>query len=153
MNPQAAQQNYLRTRVLTATPEQLQMMLFDGAVRFAEQGRIGLLQKNWEQSHNNISRCQKIIAELTGSLRHDLDPDLCGKLASLYTFAYKKLVEANVDHTIEAIDEALNVLKYQRETWALLLDKLGKDKAGKAAQTINAPAPDSRMEESIRMSA
>ncbi|MDB5290844.1 MAG: Flagellar protein FliS, partial [Phycisphaerales bacterium] len=36
MNPQAAQ-NYLRTRVLTATPEQLQMMLYDGAIRFAEQ--------------------------------------------------------------------------------------------------------------------
>src|SRR4051812_45042062 len=147
MNPQVAQQNYLRTRVLTATPEQLQLMLFDGAVRFAEQARLGLQQKNWEQSYNNISRCQKIIAELTGSLRHEMDPDLCGKLASLYTFAYKRLIVANVEHEIEALDEALEVLKFQRETWAMLMDKLGKDKAGKAAQSINAPAPDSRMED------
>jgi flagellar protein FliS len=153
MNPQAAQQNYLRTRVLTATPEQLQMMLFDGAVRFAEQARIGLSQKNWEVSYNNISRCQKIIVELTSTLRHDVDPDLCGKLASLYTFAYKKLTVANIEHKMEALEEALEILKFQRETWALLLDKLGKEKAGKAAQNISFAAPDSRMEDKIRMSA
>ena len=41
MNPNAAQ-NYLRMRVMTATPEQLQMMLYDGAIRFAEQGRAAL---------------------------------------------------------------------------------------------------------------
>lgn len=129
------------------------MMLFDGAVRFAEQAKIGLSQRNWEHSYNNISRCQKIIVELTASLRHDVDPDLCGKLASLYTFAYKKLTVANIDHEIGALDEALEILKFQRETWALLLDKLGKEKAGKAAQNINFAAPDSRMEDKIRMSA
>lgn len=153
MNPQAAQQNYLRTRVMTATPEQLQMMLFDGAIRFAEQGRAALAAKNWEQSYASIGRAQKIIAELTSGLRHDVDPDLCGKLAALYNFAYRKLVEANVQHAVEAIDEALDVLKYQRETWALLLDKLGKAKAGQAAQTIDMPAPNPRMEASIRLSA
>ena len=152
MNPQAAQ-NYLRTRVMTATPEQLQMMLFDGALRFAEQGRIALLAQNWEQSYNNISRCQKIIVELTSSLRHDVNPELCTQLAALYNFAYRKLVEANIDHGVESLDEAVKVLKYQRETWAMLLDQLGKTKAANAAQTINMPAPDARMEATIRMSA
>jgi flagellar protein FliS len=152
MNPQAAQ-NYLRTRVLTATPEQLQMMLFDGALRFAEQGRNALLARNWEQSYNNISRCQRIIAELTASLKHDVNPDLCGKLASLYNYAYRKLVEANIQHEVEPLDEAVKILKYQRETWALLLDQLGKQKAATAAQSLNAPAPNARMEASIRMSA
>ncbi len=150
MNPA---QNYLRTRILTATPEQLQMMLFDGALRFAEAGRVALLAKNWEQSYNNISRCQKIIAELNASLRRDVDPELCGKLAGLYNFAYRKLVEANIDHTVESLDEAVDVLKYQRETWMMLMEKLGKEKAGKAAQGLNIPGPDDRMESSIRMSA
>ncbi|QOV90265.1 flagellar export chaperone FliS [Humisphaera borealis] len=150
MNPA---QSYLRTRVLTATPEQLQMMLFDGALRFAEQGRIALLAKNWEQSYNNISRCQKIITEMISSLRHEVSPELCAKLAGLYNFAYRKLVEANIDHRVEDLDEAVSVLKYQRETWSMLLQQLGKDKAAKAAQGINMPAPDDRMEQSIRMSA
>ncbi len=153
MNPQAAQQNYLRTRVLTATPEQLQMMLFDGAVRFAEQARIALLAKNWEQSYTSISKCQKIIAELTASLKHDVNPDLCGKLSSLYNFAYRKLVEANVGHQMEPLDEAIKVLKYQRETWALLMEQLGKQKAGQAAGRINMPAPSAAMEATIRLSA
>src|SRR5438045_3268978 len=55
MNPQGAQ-NYLRTQVLTATPEQLQMMLYDGAIRFAEQARPALAAKNWEASYNSTPR-------------------------------------------------------------------------------------------------
>src|SRR6478735_6528052 len=94
-NPQAAQQ-YLRTKVLTATPEQLQLMLYDGALRFGEQARLAIEQKNFEQSYALISRVQKILAELTGSLKHDVAPDLCGKLAALYNFAFRKLVEANL---------------------------------------------------------
>jgi flagellar protein FliS len=150
MNQQAAQ-SYLRTKVLTATPEQLQMMLFDGIVRFGEQARVALEQKNYEQSHSLISRMQKIIAELTSSLKHEVDPDLCGKLASLYNYAYRKLIEANVDRSIEALDDALNILKFQRETWGMLLQQLSKTKAASAATRLNIPAPSERMEASISM--
>src|SRR6478672_10366873 len=151
-NPQAAQ-NYLRMRVMTATPEQLQMMLYDGAIRFAEQGRMALQEKNFEKSYTMIARVQKILTEMSASLKHDVFPELCGKLAALYNFAYRKLIEANVDHTIDALDEALNVLRFQRETWAMLLDQLGKNKAANAATKINMPAPDARMEAQIRISA
>jgi len=110
MNPQGAQ-NYLRTQVLTATPEQLQMMLYDGAIRFAEQAKPALAAQSWEASYTAISRAQRIITELTGSLRHDIAPELCGRLASIYNFIYRKLVEANVEHkacllyTSDAADE------------------------------------------------
>jgi len=150
MNQQAAQ-NYLRTKVLTATPEQLQMMLFDGVVRFGEQARVALQQKNYEQSHSLITRMQKIIAELTAGLKHEMDPDLCGKLASLYNYAYRKLIEANVERHIEALDDALNVLKFQRETWSMLLQQLSKTKAASAATRLSIPAPSERMEASISM--
>jgi flagellar protein FliS len=150
MYPKAAQ-NYLRTRVMTATPEQLQMMLFDGAIRFGEQARVALEQKKWEVSYNMISRMQKILTELNCSLKHDVFPELCGKLASLYNYAFRKLVEANTKHKIESLDEALSVMRFQRETWALLLDQLGKKKASEAARTLDMPAPDGRMEASISM--
>lgn len=149
MNAQLAQQNYLRTKVLTATPEQLQMMLYDGALRFAEQARAALQQKNFEQSYNLISRVQKILTEMSCTLKHDVAPDLCGKLSALYNFAYRKLIEANIDHNVEAIDEAIEILRYQRETWAMLLDHLGKQKAAAAASKLDMPAPDARMEASI----
>jgi flagellar protein FliS len=150
MNQQAAQ-NYLRTKVLTATPEQLQLMLYDGAIRFCEQARLGLEQKNYEQSYTGLSRALRIITELTGSLKHELAPELCGKLAALYNFVYMKLVEANVQHEIKSLDQALSILRYQRETWVMLLDQLGKTKAAAVATRIDMPAPSSRMEASISM--
>jgi len=145
MNPQAAQ-NYLRTRVLTATPEQLQMMLYDGAIRFADMGRSAILKKDWEGTYTNLSRSQKIILEMMTTLKHDVAPDLCGRLASLYKFIYRKLVEASLKHTVEDVDEALRILRYQRETWALLMEKLGKQKAGNAAAKLDIPAPNAKME-------
>src|SRR5437879_5517479 len=112
MNPQAAQ-NYLRTKVLTATPEQLQLMLYDGAIRFADQARPALLKQDFEGSYNAISRAQKIIAELSASLKHDVAPELCGKLSALYNFVYRKLIEANIDHTLAPVEDALEILRYQ----------------------------------------
>src|SRR5689334_8248311 len=79
MNPQAAQ-NYLRTRVMTATPEQLQMMLYDGAIRFAEQAKAALVAEDYEKSYQAIARVQKIITELSCGLKHDVLPELCEKL-------------------------------------------------------------------------
>jgi flagellar protein FliS len=148
-NPYA--QNYLRTKVLTATPEQLQLMLYDGALRFGEQARVALEQKKYDQSYDLLSRTQKIIAELIGSLKHDKAPELCDKLAGLYTFVYRKLIEANTEHQIQPLDDALAILRYQRETWAMLLDQLGKTKAAAAAQSLDLPSPSSRMEATISM--
>lgn len=152
MNQQAAQ-NYLKTKVFTATPEQLQLMLYDGAIRFGEQARAALEQKSYEQSYTMISRVQKIITELSSSLKHAVAPDLCGKMAALYNFVYRKLIEANIEHKVESLDEALNILRYQRETWTLLMAQLGKTKAAAAATKLDMPAPDARMESSIRVSA
>ncbi len=150
MNPQAAQ-NYLRTKVLTATPEQLQLMLYDGALRFGEQARAALTEKNYERTHGLISRVQRILTEMSCTLKHDVYPELCGKLASLYNYAYRKLIEANIEHRVDALDDALEVLRYQRQTWAMLLEQLGKRKAAVAATKLDMPAPDERMEASISM--
>jgi flagellar secretion chaperone FliS len=148
MNGQAAN-SYLRTKVMTATPEQLQMMLYDGALRFCDQARFALENKNWEQSNNLIVRVQRIIVEMLASLKHDVSPELCGKLSALYNYAYRKLIEANLQRDIAPLEEAAKVLKFQRETWTLLMVKLGKEKAGKAALKLDMPAPSERMEASI----
>jgi len=76
---------------------------------------------------------------------------MCGRLSSLYNYVYRKLIEASVDHTIAALDEALTVLRYQRETWAMLMDKLSKQKAANVARNMDIPAPNARMEASISL--
>ena len=151
-NPRAAQQ-YLRTRVLTATPEQLQIMLYDGAIRFCEQAKIGIESKNYEQVYINVTKAQKIITELLGALKAEIYPELCEKLAAVYRYVYKRLIQGNLKKDTEAFVEAIQLLRYQRETWAMLLEQTSKDKAAKAASNINLPSPDPRMEASISMSA
>jgi flagellar protein FliS len=151
LNPQAAQ-TYLRTKVLTATPEQLQMMLFDGALRFCEQAKLGLSQKNYESSFKSLSNALAIVNQLIGGLKPEVLPDLCEKLKGLYVFAYKKLVDANLNHNMESIEEAVQVLKYQRETWGMVLEKIAKERAATAARKLDIPNPDPRMERSISFS-
>ena len=126
------------------------MMLYDGAIRFAEQAKAAVAE-DYEKSYQAIARVQKIITELSCGLKHDVLPELCDKLAALYSYVYRRLIDANVKHEPEALDEAIALLRYQRETWSMLLDHLGKQKAAVAATKINLPSPDGRMEASISM--
>lgn len=148
-----AANEYLKAKVLTATAEQLQMMLYDGAIRFCEKALVGLDQKQFDVSYTALSRAQKVLLELHGSLKHNIAPDLCANLASLYMWCYKRLVDANLKRDREAVEQALQILKYQRETWAMLLERLGRKNAGAAAVKLDVPAPDDRMEASFRASA
>jgi len=128
---------YLKTQVMTASPEMLQMMLWDGAIRFAEQGRQAILKKEIEKSYNALLRAQKIIMEMNTSLRHEVAPELCKNLAGIYMFIYRKLVQANTSKVAEHVDEALEIMRHQRETWVMLMDKLSEERAGQAGPTMN----------------
>jgi len=127
---------YLRNQVLTAPPEQLQMMLYDGAIRFARQGREAIERNDIEQSYNLLTRAQRIVLEMLNGLRREVNPELCDRMSALYTFIYRRLVEASVHRDVRALDEALGILIYQRDTWALLLEKLAQER-GQIAQTAS----------------
>ncbi|MHC4100335.1 MAG: flagellar export chaperone FliS, partial [Planctomycetota bacterium] len=86
---------YLRTKVMTASPAELRMMLFDGALRFAEKGRAGLAERDFEAAYEGISRCQQILLELINGLQPEQDPALCERLSGLYTFMYTRLIDAS----------------------------------------------------------
>src|SRR5277367_1131705 len=132
----APSQEYLKTKVMTASPEMLTLMLWDGAIRFAEQGKEAIRRKEIEGSYKALLRSQKIITELSTALKRDVAPDLCGKLAALYNFIYRRLVSANLSKDEKLVDDALEIMRHQRETWAMLMDKLAKEKAGEAQATV-----------------
>ena len=121
---QKASDAYLQNAVMTATPEQLQMMLYDGAIRFARQAREAMLGKDLETACEKLLRVQRIVTEMKNGLRPEIQPELCEQLAGLYNFVYWRLVEANVRHEPAFIDEALKILEHQRETWRMLLEKV-----------------------------
>ncbi len=114
---------------MTATPEQLQLMLYDGAVRFADAARSALARRDLEAVHANVTRAQAIVTELISALRPGVDPDLCGHLSAQYRYVYRKLIEVGFDHRLTSADQALAALRHQRQTWVLLLEQMGREKA------------------------
>jgi len=126
-------QEYLKNAVMTAPPEQLQLMLYDGAIRFAGQARTAMEQKQFDASCELLLKAQRIVLELQNGLRPEVNPSLCGQMAALYQFIYRRLVDANMQRDTTAIDDALRILGHQRETWDLLIQKLREGPAGIAA--------------------
>jgi len=140
MNARAGEE-YLRNAVLTATPEQLQLMLYDGAIRFATQARESIQAKDIEQTHNLLTKAQRIIIEMQNGLRPEIAPDICSRMGSLYNFVYRRLVEANINKDLAALDESLRILQHMRETWVLLMDKLRQERAGTSAPPASKALP------------
>jgi flagellar protein FliS len=114
---------------MTATAEQLQLMLYDGAIRFALQARDAVEASDYESSYNKLSRAQAIVLEMQNGLRHEVNPDLCDKMAALYSFLYRKLVDASVNRRVADLNDALQVLRHMRETWVMLMDKTTQARA------------------------
>jgi len=125
---------YLRTKVLTATPEELRLMLLDGAIKFARQGREGLAARDYEASYNGITQSRNIVLELLTTVRPEPDPELATRVKAVYTFLYTELVNASIDRSVEKLDRVIELLEFERETWVLLMQQLGQERAtGKPA--------------------
>lgn len=133
MNHTTTANPYLRNQVLSAKPEELRLMLFDGAVRFLSLGRKGLESKDYDVSYTNISKAQKIVLELGNSLNRDVMPEVTEKLTALYTYIYRLLIDASTTRDPKPLDEAVRLLKYERETWAMLIEKAAERPASGAA--------------------
>lgn len=136
--PASAPNPYLKTKVMTAGPAELRLMLFDGALKFAEQGRRGLADKDYEAAFVGISRCQHILAELLCTLDPTHAPDLCERLSGLYTFMITRLMAASHERDPAIVQEVVKLLAYERETWVMLLEQLdGEANAGPAGGPVS----------------
>ncbi len=116
---------YLQTKIMTASPEELRLLLFDGCLKFCRLGKHELSQEklNFEAIYENFMRAQKIVLELSTSLNHQANPELCDKLSALYTYIYRLMVDANLERDAKKADEAIQLLEYERETWQLMMQR------------------------------
>jgi flagellar protein FliS len=107
--PRDQAQKYLETQIRTATREQLLLLLFDGAIRFARTAKTAMAEQDHERMHEFLLRTQRIVVELMGSLDLRVGDDIYSRLIQLYKFTYLKLVSANLQKNPAFIDEALEV--------------------------------------------
>jgi flagellar protein FliS len=108
-------------------------MLYDGALKFSRQAIDSIEAGAIESGFDSLMRAQKIVLELSTSLNHQIAPDLCDKLAALYTYIYRLLVDANTQRRTQPVEEAIQLLEYEKETWQMLMQKLA-DEGGPARQ-------------------
>lgn len=129
MSRNADPKRYLETQVLTASRERLLLMLYDGALRFCEEGRDAIGKKDLERGHHALIRAQRIVIELWCALNPEVDAGLAKSLGGLYSFAYLKLVHANVEQDVRALDAAAGILATLRKAWAEAVGKARLDEA------------------------
>lgn len=115
--------NYANSKIMTATPAQLTLMLYDGAIKFCNLAVKGIEEKNIEKSHKNIIKVQNIVQEFRSTL--DFKYPVAQDFENVYKYILDRLVEANIKKDIEILNEVLNHLRTMRDTWEEVM-KLAK---------------------------
>lgn len=132
---------YLRTQVMSASPAELRMMLLDGAVKFAKQGRQGLAEKNHEQVYNGFSQARAIVSELMTSMRPEAAPELCEQVRALYAYIFQELVTVSLENDLPRADKVIQLLEFEQQTWRMLMEQL-KNESGSTGEQPATSVPD-----------
>ncbi|TFE29034.1 flagellar export chaperone FliS [Cohnella luojiensis] len=109
-------QKYQQSTVQTASPAQLTLMLYDGAIRFIRQSIESIESNNIEKANSSLIKAQKITNELTASLNFQYP--LSTDLARIYEYIVHLLITANVNKRKEPAIEALSYMMDLKEAWA-----------------------------------
>jgi len=107
---------YRVSSVETASPAQLVLMLYDGAIKFAKQAEEAARARRIEEANRAIGRVQDILAELMSSLNVDAG-EVAGNLFAIYDYLNRRLVEANIKKDPEIVSEVVGHLLSLREAW------------------------------------
>ena len=124
-NMQTARKNYLQAEVQTATPQKLRLMLIEAAIKNIHRTKKAWDEDKFESGFESLSLAQDIVAELLSSLDKESNPELVGKIASIYVFVFRCLSEGGMTHDQQKMDDALRVLSSERETWKQVCEKFG----------------------------
>lgn len=112
---------YGNNKVLTATPAELTLMLYEGAVKFANIAVVALEKKDYETTNINIQKCRNIVVELTSTL--NMKYPVANDFKQLYDYIFALLVEANMKKDMEALQRALSELRDIRDIWKEIMTK------------------------------
>lgn len=106
---------YQQTQLQTASPAQLLLMLYDGAIRFIRMGTSGIDEKNYEKANTNLCKAQAVINELIAALNHDYP--ISKSLYQVYEYMIFQLIQSNLKKDKKPATEVLEYLMELREAW------------------------------------
>ena len=111
---------YKDNRILTASPAELTLMLYEGAIKFCNIAIIAMEKNDIEKSNINIIKAENIITELRASL--DFKYPVSSQFELVYDYIYRRLVEANISKDKEIVEEALDYIREMRDTWKVVME-------------------------------
>ncbi len=111
-NPYA---QYTNNRIATASPGELTLMLYEGAIKFCNIGIIGIEEQNIQKSHDNIMKAEAIVRELRLTLNHKYP--VAKDFENVYNYLIRRLHDANMRKDKEILEEVNKHLRSMRDTW------------------------------------
>jgi len=119
---------YRANAVLTASPGQLVLMLYDGALKAIGAAveafeRPGDDLRRIEVINNQLQKAQKILAELQNGLNLEAGGDFAKTLYRLYDYHNRRLFEANIKKEVAIVTEVEQLVRSLRDAWAEMLSK------------------------------
>lgn len=106
---------YNTNRVMTASPAELTLMLYEGAIKFCNIAIIGVEEKDIQKTHTNIVKVENIIGEFIATLNHKYE--VAKDFENVYNYLMDRLIEANIKKDKEILEEVLGYLREMRDTW------------------------------------
>ena len=111
---------YNNSKVLTASPAELTLMLYDGAIKFTNIAIMAIEKKDVEKAHNNIVKVEKIINEFRTTL--DSKYEVSKDFDRVYVYMLQRLLEGNIKKDPEILEEVNTHLRSMRDTWKQVME-------------------------------
>ena len=108
---------YKESAVLTAPPERLVLMLYDGIHRFLFQATVAMRDNNLRLVNTKLQRAEAIIDELIATLDHS-HGDIADRLNAIYLYSRRSLGEARLEKSPEKIEHVQGLIRELRDAWA-----------------------------------
>lgn len=134
-------QRYRAVKIQTASPAQVMLMLYDGAIRFTQIAKMKIEERDLAGKGTYIGKVQAIVSELMSSLDFSIAPELCTQLQQLYMYMMEQLTEANIRLKTQPLDVVISLLTTLREGWGQALTSLPVDPTLNKAQTVEVAGP------------
>lgn len=106
---------YANNKIMTASPADLTLMLYEGAIKFCNLALDGVAEKDIPKAHKNIMKVERIIEEFQITLDHKYP--VAEDFDNVYSYLMMRLREANVKKDREILAEVLGHLRTMRDTW------------------------------------
>ncbi len=111
-NPYA---QYNKNKIMTASPQELTLMLYDGAIKFNNIAIAAIEENDIQKAHINIMKVQRIIEEFQMTL--DFKYEVANDFNNVYNYIMGRLREANITKDKEILEEVSTHLHTMRDTW------------------------------------